>query len=240
GLDLNNQVNFDKSAIRVSIYLRELPARELIAFEQRARSWLQQHHPQLESTGSSTWMMFAHMGENNIRSMIKGAVMALLGVTLTIFIALRSLRYALLSLVPNAFPVAITLGIWGLAVGYVNMAVASIFSISLGIIVDDTVHFISKYRRAREQQGRPGEQAIHYAFSTVGSALVVTTLVLAFGFALLGTSSFNLNGHIGVMTTMTVIIALVFDFLVLPPLLLLLTGNKKTGDSTRAESPAAL
>ncbi|RZV56150.1 MAG: hypothetical protein EX270_05625 [Pseudomonadales bacterium] len=227
GLDMTNQVNFDKSAIRVTVLLRKSLAREFIDFEQRANLWLQDNYPELASHGSSVWMMFAKLGLNNIHSMILGSILAIIGVTLTICLALRSLRYGLLSLVPNAFPAAIALGIWGATVGYVNMAVASIFSITLGIIIDDSVHFISKYRRAREQKGYDAEQAVHYAFNTVGAALVVTTIVLGIGFSLLATSSFNLNGHIGAMTTMTVVIALVFDFLVLPPLLLAMESRKK-------------
>ncbi|NNC54343.1 MAG: MMPL family transporter [Pseudomonadales bacterium] len=220
GLDITNQVNFDKSAIRITAMLRKSDAQEFIDFEKSAHRWLQANHPNLASHGSSVWMMFNKLGMNNIHSMISGSLLAIIGVTLTICIALRSLRYGLLSLVPNAFPAAIALGIWGISVGYVNMAVASIFSITLGIIVDDSVHFISKYRRAREQKGYDAEQAVHYAFNTVGAALVVTTIVLGIGFSLLASSSFNLNGHIGAMTAMTVVIALVFDFLVLPPLLL--------------------
>lgn len=220
GLDMTNQVNFDKSAIRVTAMLRKSLAREFIAFEAQAHQWLQQHYPQYATHGSSVWMMFNKLGESNIRAMISGGLLAILGVTLTLCIALRSLRYGLLSVVPNVFPAAIAIGLWGLMVGYVNMAVASIFSITLGIIVDDSVHFISKYRRARMQKACSAEQAVHYAFGTVGAALVVTTIVLGLGFALLATSSFNLNGHIGSLTAMTVVIALVFDFLVLPPLLL--------------------
>ncbi|MGB5326467.1 MAG: MMPL family transporter [Pseudomonadales bacterium] len=226
GLDLGNQVNFDKSAIRITALLRKTTTWEFLDFEKNANQWLQQNHPALASHGSSVWMMFSKLGESNMLSMINGAFLAIVGVTLTICLALRSLRYGLLSIVPNAFPAAIALGIWAVTVGYVNMAVASIFSITLGIIVDDSVHFISKYRRAREQKGLDAEQAVHYAFSNVGAALVVTTAVLGLGFALLGTSSFNLNCHIGAMTAMTVVIALVFDFMVLPSLILRMEANR--------------
>ena len=100
------------------------------------------------------------------------------------------------------------------------MAVAAVFSISLGILVDDTVHFITKYRRAREIKGLSKEDAIRYSFDNVGVALIVTTVVLALGFGLLSTSDFNLNAMSGTLTAITIVIALIFDFLILPPILM--------------------
>jgi len=113
-------------------------------------------------------------------------------------------------------------GVWGLVNGQVNMAVAMVFSITLGILVDDTVHFITKYRRGRTVKGLSKEASIEYAFSNVGEALIITTLVLAMGFALLGTSSFKLNAIAGNLTAITIVIALIFDFLILPPILMLI------------------
>ena len=131
-------------------------------------------------------------------------------------------------MIPNAIPAFMAFGLWGLLIGQVNMAVAAVFSISLGILVDDTVHFISKYRRARQIKGLSPEAAIHYAFENVGSALIVTTVVLAFGFGVLATSDFNLNAMSGSLTAITIIIALIFDFLILPPILMLFDREPTT------------
>ena len=100
------------------------------------------------------------------------------------------------------------------------MAVAAVFSITLGIIVDDSVHFISKYRYARTQKNCTPADAIDYTMRNVGGALFVTTVVLAIGFGLLCFSDFNLNAYLGGLTALTVVVALVFDYLVLPPLLI--------------------
>jgi len=165
--------------------------------------------------------MFAHMGVNNIKSMFIGGLFAIMGVTLTILIALRSFRYALISLIPNSFPAFMAFGAWGLLVGQVNMAVAGVFSVSLGILVDDTIHFITKYRDGRLTKKLSPEESIYYAFSKVGSALIVTTIVLVLGFGLLTLSDFNLNAMTGMLTAITIGIALIFDFLILPPLLIM-------------------
>jgi predicted RND superfamily exporter protein len=222
GLDLNNHLNLDKSETKVGVLVKNITNSELIALAERSHIWLKDNHSPDTKPGSSVSIMFAHIGENNIRSMLFGGLMAIIGVTITILIALRSVRYAIISIIPNSIPAFMAFGVWGLVNGQVNMAVAMVFSISLGILVDDTVHFISKYRRGRKVKGLSKEQSIEYAFSNVGVALIITTLVLAMGFGLLGTSSFGLNSMAGNLTAITIVIALIFDFLILPPILMLL------------------
>jgi len=222
GLDLNNQLNLDKSETKVGVLVHNVINSELIALAGRSHTWLKENHKADAKPGSSVSLMFAHIGENNIRSMLFGGLLAIIGVTITILIALRSIRYATISIIPNSIPAFMAFGVWGLINGQVNMAVAMVFSISLGILVDDTVHFITKYRRGRNVKGLSKEESIEYAFSNVGIALIITTLVLAMGFALLGTSSFNLNSMAGNLTAITIVIALIFDFLILPPILMLL------------------
>lgn len=222
GLDLNNMLNLDKSSTKVSMFTNNILNSELIGLSDLSKQWLEENYQGDFSPPSSVSLMFAHIGENNIRSMLWGGVIAVIAISITILIALRSFRYAILSMLPNSVPVFMAFGVWGLLVGHVNMAVAAVFSIALGILVDDTVHFISKYRRARLVKGFSPEQAIHYAFDNVGGALVITTVVLSLGFALLSTSDFNLNAMTGTLTAITIVFALVFDFLILPPILMLM------------------
>ena len=228
GLDLNNQLDLDKSSSKVHIMTNEITNAELIGLSEEAHEWLKTHYSEDVEPGASVSLMFAHVGENNIKSMIIGGFFALVGITFTILIALKSFRYALVSLVPNCVPAFMAFGLWGLLVGQVNMAVASVFSISLGILVDDTVHFITKYRRGRLVKGLNPEQAIHYAFENVGVALIITTVVLALGFGVLGFSDFNLNAMVGSLVATTIVIALIFDFLMLPPILMLFDKNKNS------------
>ncbi|MDX1496444.1 MAG: efflux RND transporter permease subunit, partial [Salinisphaeraceae bacterium] len=220
GLDLNNQVNIDKSALRLSVRVKGQKAQGLIDLDNRATQWLEENAPELSTHGSSVSMMFAHIGQNNIYSMIDGSLVALVLISLTLIVALRSWKFGLLSLIPNAFPAGLAFGIWGAFVAEVNLAVAAVFSITLGIVVDDTVHFLSKYLRARRELGKDATDAVRYAFSTVGSALLVTTVALAAGFFVLALSHFGVNSSLGLMVGMTIIIALVFDLMFLPTLLM--------------------
>jgi predicted RND superfamily exporter protein len=149
--------------------------------------------------------------------------------------ALQSMRLGLLSLVPNSLPILTTFGAWALLVGNVGFSVATVASISLGIIVDDTVHFLSKYVRARGERSLSVEDSIRYAFHNVGTAIVVNTIILTAGFLVMTTSAFKMNVDLGLMTVLAIVFALVLDFLFLPALLLLGKRERAVEPATPAE-----
>ena len=131
-------------------------------------------------------------------------------------------------------PAAMAFGVWGLAVGEVGLSLSVVTGMTLGIVVDDTVHFLSKYLRARREQGLAAADAVRYAFKTVGTALWVTSVVLIAGFAVLTLSAFKLNSGMGLLTAITIGLALIADFLFLPPLLM------KADRSDRTPVPATV
>ncbi len=232
GLDLNNQLNIDKSATRMTVMLHNMTTRTVLALEARAQAWLRDNSPPgLAAAGASPTIMFSHIGERNIRSMLVGTTVALVLISLILVFALRSIKIGLLSLVPNLIPAALAFGAWGLFVGQVGLALSVVTGMTLGIVVDDTVHFLSKYLRARREKGLDSPDAVRYAFNTVGLALVVTSLVLVAGFGVLAFSAFVLNSQMAIMTAVTIVFAIVADFLLLPPLLMAIDRDKKPADS---------
>lgn len=94
--------------------------------------------------------------------------------------------------------------------------------ITLGIVVDDTIHFLSKYVRAKREKQLPTEEAVLYSFRTVGVALVSTSIILVANFGVLAFSSFYPSQSLGMLTSITILVALVVDFLFFAPLLLVL------------------
>ncbi|NOQ77109.1 MAG: MMPL family transporter [Methylococcaceae bacterium] len=220
GLDLNDQVNMDKSGIRVVITIQSLSSNEVLALEVRFSEWLATQMPTAKFDSASTDLMFANIGKRNIVRMIEGTGMALILISLILVFAFKSIRLGLISLIPNLVPAGIAFGIWGVVNGNVGLALSVVTGITLGIVVDDTVHFMSKYQRARIEKGYDKKQAVEYAFSTVGTALWITSAVLVSGFIVLGFSHFTMNVEMGVMTAMTIAIALFLDLLFLPPLLI--------------------
>ncbi len=221
GLDLNNQLNVDKSATRFDVTVHSLSSKQLMALEVRAQQWLKANAPAaMLSDGSSPAIMFAHIGQRNIESMLKGSVIALALISLTLIVSLRSFKVGLISLVPNLVPATVAFGIWGIFVGQVGLSLSVVVGMTLGIIVDDTVHFLSKYLRARREQGLSSEDAVRYAFANVGNAMWVTSVALVSGFLMLSLSAFELNSGMGLLTAITIVVALLADFLLLPALLL--------------------
>ncbi|MDP2179641.1 RND family transporter [Methylicorpusculum sp.] len=226
GLDLNDQVNLDKSSTRIIATLREMSSIEMLELEDRIRQSLTTHYQELDVAIASPGLMFSHIGKRNIISLIGGAFLALTVISFILIAAFRSVKLGLISLIPNLAPAGIAFGVWGLINGQINLGLSIVAGMTLGIVVDDTVHFISKYERARKEGQLSCEDAVRHAFSTVGNAMWITSAVLVCGFIVLSFSHFSLNAGMGQLTALTITIALLMDLLFLPPLLMFFSKRK--------------
>ena len=235
----NNQVNLDKSAIRLVVTVNNMGSTEYTTFERDAIAWAKQNMPNVTTEAGSPLLMFAHVGEQNMSSMLKSLSAALVLISLLLIFALRSVRLGLISLIPNVFPAAVGFGVWGIISGEINLGLSVVAGISLGIIVDDTVHFLSKYKIARDE-GKNAEAAVRYAFASVGRALWITSLVLAVGFSVLAMSGFRLNSDLGLSTAMILMIALAVNFLFLPAFLMVFDKDKTSDDKDKTSDETVI
>ena len=227
GLDLNNQINVDKSETRLNVVLQNLGSKKMLEFTKRAENWLKKNTPDyMHAIGVSPTVMFAKLGFRQADGMIKGNIIALLLISLVLMIALKSFKMGAISLIPNLAPVIVGFGFWALYLGEINTGMVVVFGMTLGIIVDDTVHFMSKFLRARRELNYNAKDSVIYAFETVGRALVITTIVLVAGFTVLSTSPFALNSYMARITVVIISSALVIDFILLPSILVLLYKEK--------------
>lgn len=223
GLDLNNRLNVDKSASRMVVTLDNTSSANIRDLTERGTTWLQEHAPaSMAITGSGPPVMFSYLTRTNSIAMFEGTLTAFLLITITLILSLGSFKYGLISLIPNLVPSIIAFGLWSQLDGQVNFGLTVVSALSIGIVVDDTVHFLSKFLRAKREQGLDTEGAIRYAFTTVGRAITVTTVVLILGFLVMMGSSFAMNEGMGKLTAITLAVALITDFLMLPALLLIL------------------
>ncbi|MDX1695017.1 MAG: efflux RND transporter permease subunit [Ketobacteraceae bacterium] len=221
GLGLENQININRSATRVNVLLGLLSASEIKAFASDANAWIKTNLPTNMHTEAVAFdLLLGDLGYENGRSMLVGTAVALVLVSVLLLFAMRSVKYGFLSLLPNLFPALIAFGIWAYIDGYIGISVSIVACMTLGIIIDDTVHFLSKYKRAREELGFGPEEAVRYTFRTVGVALVATTLVIAANFGVMATSHYYPNSSMGLLTSITVIIALIVNFFIFVPVLL--------------------
>jgi len=221
GLDLNNIINIDKSATRLVITTKNMGTRALSDLDLEIQTWLQQNTPaSMHSQGTGISIVFAYLSQRNIINMLVAAFGALLAISVILIISLKRIDIGLISLLPNIIPATMAFGLWGLLVGEIGLGLSVVVSMTLGIVVDDTVHFISKYLRARKDFGMDKEQAIQHAFTTVGPAMWTTTIALVAGFLVLMLSDYRMSADMGLLSAITISIALIMDFLLLPAILL--------------------
>ena len=227
GLDLTNQINLDKSATRVIATLNNITTAQMSALDTDSANWLTEQFPNAPNVDASgAYVMFAYIAKRNIETMFTGTLFAFVLISVVLIMALKSVKLGVLSIIPNVLPAAMSFGVWAILVGQVGLAGSVIAATTLGIVVDDTVHFLTKYQHGRKQKGLNPEDAIRYALEKVGRAIIVTTIVLASGFLILTFSLFQGNVVMGLLTSMALVFALAADFLLLPPLLMLI--DKKT------------
>ena len=228
GLDLNNQINVDKSATRFTVTLANLSTNVIRSLLESADAWLYENAPaHMQATVASQIVMFTYISERNVKSMIGGSVLAVIIISFILIFALRSTKYGIISLIPNLAPAVLGFGTWALFVGEMGLSLSMVTGMTLGIVVDDTVHFLSKYNRARREHELSAEDSVRFVFQRVGKALIVTTIILVIGFAIMSLSSFRLNAWMGQLTAIVIIFALIADFLFLPALLITLDQSKQ-------------
>ena len=234
GLDLNDRINVNKSATRFTVTLQNASNDDLRDLDQIIQNYFDNELPELKTTGTGLSMIFSHFSKRNIDSMLVGTTAALILISFLLIIALRSLKFGLISLVPNLFPAAMGFGLWGYLQGEVGVALSIVAAMTLGIVVDDTVHYLSKYLRGKREKGLSPEEATTYAFKNVGFALSTTTIALVAGFGVLSFSGFKINSDMAMLTAITIAIALFVDLFFLPTLLIALdklkfnSSNKKS------------
>ena len=225
GNDLNDRIDVSKSATRMTVVVHSLSGQELRALDTRAEAWLNANQRDMATTASGISMVFAHLSQRNIESMLRGTIIAMSLISLILILVFRSLRMGLISLLPNFIPAAMSFGLWGYLVGRVGLASSVVTVVAFGIIVDDTIHFLTRYLKARKE-GLPAPEAVRSTFRTVGQALTTTTLVLSAGFLVFTASGFEISWALGILVTITIVIALLTDFLLLPTLLMAIDRGK--------------
>lgn len=233
GLDVTNFVDMDGSSTRMVVGLGNQNSKRMLELEREFSHRIETEYPHIGERHGGINLMFSHVGVDNVRSMLRGTMFAVIFMGLVLALTLRSLRLGVVSLLTNLVPIAGAFAIWGFTVGEVGLALTAAVPMTLGIVVDDTVHFLCRHQM-RRSEGMGTTAAAEATLVSVGPALAATTLVLCLGFLVLANSSFAPNARMGEITTLTLVLALLFDLLVLPALLTVLAPRGRRDNPVHA------
>lgn len=221
GLDLNSSISQDRKSTKISATLKDMSANEFKEFNNEVLGYLQQNNLEnMISEPSSFRVIFTYMVEAIVNSLLYGLFIGILLITLIIGLFFRSYLLPALSIFPNILPIGMGFGLWGLFVGDVGFMVAVGMGSTLGVIVDFTVHFLSKYELARKEFKKSVEESVIYSFETVGFALIIMTVVLALGFSVLNLVTFIPIQDFAKFSVICFTGGLIINFLFLPNLLM--------------------
>ena len=220
GLDLNSSISQDRASTKISANLDDMSGQEFLKFDKKVRAHLKENNlTEIISPAAGFRVVFSHISMVIVNSLLFGVFLGLLSITLLLGLFFRSIPFGVLSAFPNVLPIGAAFGIWALYDGQVGFMVAVGMGSTLGIIVDFTVHLLSKYDLARREMGQSPEEAVVFAFESVGFALIVMTIVISLGFLVLNLVNFMPLHDFARFSTISFVMALIIDFLLFPNLL---------------------
>ena len=220
---LSNFLSVDRSIAALTVNARPMTNQELLdlnaVIDARFEATFSgEGFPEASLIHGSGLLVFARMDERVTVELLQGYSLSLALITLTLIFGLGSLYFGILSIIPNLLPAAIVFGFWGLLVGTLDPFVMMLFSISIGLVVDDTVHVLTHYL-AKRREGEDIQAAVAHAIRTAGPALTITTLVLTLGTTFLMAASTFYFQQAARLLVPIVVLALLLDVFYLPAIL---------------------
>lgn len=178
----------------------------------------------LHFTGLSA--LYITMDRNLMVSQVRSFASALVVITIMMFFVCRNVKLTLISLIPNLFPILVTLGIMGWFNLPLDAATIMIDSVTIGLAVDDTIHFITWFRRNREA-GMDTRESVLQTFRDAGKPIVMTSVVLCLSYLVLITGSVKPIIAFGALASLAMFFALLGDLFILPALIMILKPDIK-------------
>jgi predicted RND superfamily exporter protein len=220
GQNINDLYDSARQSSRISTLLGGGNSRSVIALEKSIYEWFRQHgDPNYKVVVTGISIPVAHMSLLNAESMVYGNLFSLALIAGLVGIYFKSMRILAIAALAMCLPIAMGFGLWGWLVGDMGLAASVISAMTIGIVVDDAIHIIYRYRHARTVMGETPQESLRLTMLTVGNAVFSTSVALAAGFALLGLSGFAVNRALGLCTMFVIISGLIVDVILVPRLL---------------------
>jgi predicted RND superfamily exporter protein len=213
-------IRSDQKETRISILLGRTTSNQIKALEQLITEWHQKNNNKFSLTVTGENIPVAHLSELNIRSMIGGLGISIAVVAFLVALLARNARIGLVALAGALAPLTFGFGVWGLLGNDIGLASTAIIALTVGVAIDDAVHMLYRFVDGRERLSLGRWEAAAYSVHRAGTAIVTTSIVMIGGLCVLLLSSFNINSSFGAVTSLIIALALVFDLLILPRLLI--------------------
>lgn len=226
--DLSDLKSFDERFLRVSLRIPNLTTEENRTLINKFEAQLASDHPNLKTTITGDMVLWTTMGGYIQDGLIKSFSLAIVTIVLCFFILFRSIKYGLLAMIPSLTPIVIAGGVMSALGIYLDFATMIVAAVTFGIAVDDTIHVMSRFVKAKHE-GKSNEEAIHLAITESGRAVVFSSIILVSGFSMLMLSSFVPNIYFGFFAVIIIFIALIADLYLLPSAIhtIIRTNGKK-------------
>ncbi|WP_324172545.1 efflux RND transporter permease subunit [Sulfurimonas sp.] len=225
GMGINDMMDVNSRYLRVTAMINIASELEKLEMYKWTQNWWTTHS-NYTATIEGLPMISGHMRTELTDTLIKSISLALVLVTLIFWFTFKSKFFMIVSTIPNVAPLFIAIGITGWLGVNVDLGMAIVFVIIIGIAIDDTVHFLSKYKSAQEK-GKNVTDSIEESLLLGGNAIVITTIILVLGFGTFLFSDFSMYYNFGLMSSIALSFAMILDVLLLPAILIYLDKRKK-------------
>lgn len=217
---LNVLVNEDQSKARISGKIKDVGSDKIKLITDDIFTYINDeiNHDVVDLRITGTGVIFDKNNEYIRESLISGLALAFLAISVIMALLFKNIKMVIISLIPNIFPLlfgAALMGFLGIAL---DAPTAIIFAIAFGIAVDDTIHFLSKYKIER-MKNKTVEEALEITFTETGKAIIITSVILFFGFLILLFSKTPGIVFVGILVSGTLLSAVVADLLLIPLLI---------------------
>ncbi|MGG8496666.1 efflux RND transporter permease subunit [Tenacibaculum sp. TC6] len=219
---LKNFVDSTGRYARITTFMKDIGTDKMDIIQERLQAVIKKHFPNDQFNVSLTGKALVFLKGTNylIKNLVISLSLAI--VLISIFMAwmFRSPQMIMISLIPNMLPLLITAGLMGYFDIPIKPSTILVFSIAFGISVDDTIHFLAKYRQELLANNWKIKPAVYAALRETGVSMFYTSIVLFFGFLVFTISSFGGTIALGGLVSVTLLLAMVSNLLLLPSLLL--------------------
>ncbi|OUR96742.1 hypothetical protein A9Q84_10400 [Halobacteriovorax marinus] len=223
GKDLNDRMTINMDSMRMAILwttqASKLSLKRMKMFEEKSKDF------GLDAHVTGKIPIYQNMTTFVVHSFFSSISLALVGIAILLIIIFKSFKLGILSMLPNIIPLGFGAGIMTLLDKPIDVGTALVGSVCLGIVVDDTIHFLSNFNHC-QKKGMGTKESLKFVLGSTGPALFWTTAILALGFGALMFANFVPNTNFGILTALVLTIALIIDLIFLPALLLIIAKDE--------------